>query len=73
MYGVEPNADLVINALRQASPQWGDLKGALHHSDRGCQYTSRKFKDYADEQGITLSMSAKGKWIMRQWRAFFIR
>lgn len=59
--GVEPNTDLVINALRQASPQQGDLKGALHHSDRGCQYTSRKFKDYTDKQGITLSMSAKGK------------
>ena len=59
--GAEPNTDLVINALRQASSQLGDLRGTLHHSDRGCQYTSRKFQEYADGQGITLSMSAQGK------------
>ena len=59
--GAEANADLVINALQQASIRLGSLKGTLHHSDRGCQYTSKKFGGYADGHGIILSMSAKGK------------
>ena len=32
----------------------------MHHSDKGCQYTSREFKELADKSGIKLSMSGKG-------------
>lgn len=53
--------DLVINALNQATRQLQDTTGIMHHSDRGAQYTSKQFKDYADTKGISLSMSAKGK------------
>ena len=30
------------------------------HSDRGCQYTSKEFREIAVRHGIELSMSAKG-------------
>jgi transposase InsO family protein len=33
----------------------------MHHSDRGCQYTSEKFTELAKEKNIKLSMSAKGR------------
>ena len=32
----------------------------LHHSDRGCQYTSAEYRSELDERGITVSMSRKG-------------
>lgn len=32
----------------------------MHHSDRGCQYTSKEFEEITKDQDITLSMSGKG-------------
>jgi putative transposase len=32
----------------------------MHHSDRGCQYTSKDFKELAKSHGIKLSMSGRG-------------
>lgn len=47
---------LVLDALNQALQQ---PKGNLqHHSDRGCQYTSRAFQQLLQEQNIICSMSA---------------
>jgi transposase InsO family protein len=37
-----------------------DLRGLLHHSDRGCQYTSAAFRKHLRLRGITQSMSRKG-------------
>jgi putative transposase len=34
--------------------------GLLHHSDRGCQYTSGAYRDVLAERGIRVSMSRKG-------------
>ncbi len=52
--------DLVTEAIKQALFQ-RDAKGDLmHHSDRGCQYTSKEFKEIAKRHGIKLSMSGKG-------------
>jgi len=51
---------LVTSALKQALYH-RELAGELmHHSDRGCQYTSKEFKELALRHGIRLSMSAKG-------------
>lgn len=36
------------------------LRGLLHHSDRGCQYTSAAFRRHLKGRGITQSMSRKG-------------
>lgn len=52
--------DLVTKALSQALFHRGIEKGILHHSDRGCQYTSHEFRELAKRHGIKLSMSGKG-------------
>jgi transposase InsO family protein len=43
-------------AVRRRNPQ----PGLLHHSDRGCQYTSVEYRCALDELGATVSMSRKG-------------
>lgn len=52
--------DLVTKALKQALYRRGIQKGLMHHSDKGCQYTSQEFRELADRNGIKLSMSGKG-------------
>ncbi len=44
-------------ALRQRLPQAGQL---LHHSDRGCQYTSRHYQRLLKGKEIQVSMSGTG-------------
>jgi len=68
-------ADLVCEATRRALRQRlgtahrlaanlpgaeGNLRGPIHHSDRGSQYASGDFQRLLDEHGITCSMSRKG-------------
>jgi putative transposase len=52
---------LPLTALRVAvgrrRPGVGRL---LHHSDRGCQYTSARYRDELAQDGIEVSMSRKG-------------
>ena len=43
-------------ALRRRRPG----PGLLHHSDRGCQYTSAEYRDALAARGVTVSMSRKG-------------
>jgi transposase InsO family protein len=43
-------------ALRRRSP----TAGLLHHSDRGCQYTSADYRAALDDLGAVVSMSRKG-------------
>lgn len=53
--------DLISDALRDAiekrQPKCGEL---LHHSDRGCQYTSDSYQRTLQTLGIECSMSRKG-------------
>jgi transposase InsO family protein len=58
--GERLRTDLVSNALKQAIFRRGVNEGLMHHSDRGCQYTSKEFKELSDRHGIKLSMSGKG-------------
>ena len=51
---------LVLNALSMAVHQRRPKAGLLHHSDRGCQYTSRDYRDELAKHGIVVSMSRKG-------------
>ena len=52
---------LVSEALRQAIELRGpDTKQLLHHSDRGCQYTSDAYQRILKTLGITCSMSRTG-------------
>jgi putative transposase len=53
--------DLVSGALRQAiETRRPDGKQLLHHSDRGCQYTSDAYQKTLRTLGITCSMSRTG-------------
>lgn len=51
---------LPLAALRQAVQRRRPDAGLLHHSDRGCQYTSAQYRDALAALGIEASMSRKG-------------
>lgn len=59
--GDKLKTDLIMNAIKQALYNRDMNKGLMHHSDRGCQYTSKEFKEITSRHGIQLSMSAKGR------------
>jgi transposase InsO family protein len=53
-------AKLVCDALQMALWQRRPAAGLIHHSDRGSQYASRKFRRLLADNKITGSMSRKG-------------
>jgi len=50
-------SDALHDAVKKRSPERGEL---LHHSDRGCQYTSDDYQQTLRTLGIEVSMSARG-------------
>ena len=59
--GASLATELVSEALRQAiERRRPDCRGLLHHSDRGCQYTSDAYQETLKRLGITCSMSRRG-------------
>jgi len=53
--------ELVLNALNMALGERVVQKGNLvHHSDRGSQYASEKYRETLKQHGIVCSMSRKG-------------
>lgn len=51
---------LISDALERALSRFPDMKGAILHSDRGCQYTSNAYLELLEKRGLRVSMSAKG-------------
>ena len=51
---------LIINALEKTKHRYGLKQTTLFHSDRGCQYTSRRFRTYLQKNQIHQSMSRRG-------------
>ena len=51
---------LPLAALHNAIQSRRPGPGLLHHSDRGCQYTSREYRDALDALGVEVSMSRIG-------------
>jgi putative transposase len=51
---------LPLAALQSAIQRRRPGHGLLHHSDRGCQYTSSDYLTALRELGIEVSMSRKG-------------
>lgn len=51
---------LATEALQMAVRRRRPEAGLLHHSDRGCQYTSAEYRAQLEELGITVSMSRRG-------------
>lgn len=58
--GTRPTAELAAKALNMAILREKPPQGLIHHSDRGSQYTAKKYKDLLKENGIIGSMSRKG-------------
>lgn len=54
------SAQLPLRALNNALVRRAPEAGLLHHSDRGCQYTSKPYQDALAEAGIAASMSRTG-------------
>jgi putative transposase len=52
--------ELISDALMMTFDSRRPPTGAIFHSDRGCQYTSRDFRQLATEHGIVLSLGRKG-------------
>jgi len=52
--------DLPLAALEMATMQRGTAQGLLHHSDRGCQYASDRYRQQLLAAEITPSMSRSG-------------
>ena len=52
--------ELVADALQMAIVRRKPGPGLIHHSDRGCQYTSLGFGRKLRESGILPSMGAVG-------------
>jgi len=53
--------ELVNDALEMAFVQRRPPKGAIFHSDRGCQYTSRDYGELARANGVVLSVGLAGE------------
>jgi putative transposase len=56
--------ELVLEALQNAISQRRP-QGVIHHSDRGCQYTSYAFGKRCQEAGVMPSMGSVGR-LLRQ-------
>lgn len=64
--------DLVERALAMALARRRPKAGLLHHSDRGCQYTSRAYRLRLAQAGMLVSMSRKGNcWDNAAMESFF--
>lgn len=51
---------LTLTALQSAVQKRRPTAGLLHHSDRGCQYTSAEYRQRLKALGVTVSMSRTG-------------
>jgi putative transposase len=54
------STSLPLRALDMAIRRRRPRPGLLHHSDRGCQYTSSEYRAALAELGVEVSMSRKG-------------
>lgn len=58
--GARMTRELITRSLLGAVRAKRPAKGLIHHSDRGSQYCSPKYRELLDKLGITASMSRKG-------------
>lgn len=54
------HTDLVLDALEQALWARREIKGLIHHSDRGCQYLSIRYTERLIEANIEASVGSVG-------------
>ena len=64
--------ELVAKAFHMALVRRRPQAGLLHHSDRGCQYTSHAYRQRLEQAGMVVSMSRKGNcWDNAAMESFF--
>jgi len=67
-----PNTDLTAKALSMAFEVRGKPKGVMFHSDQGCHYTSKQFRQLLWRYQIKQSMSRRGScWDNAPMERFF--
>ena len=67
-----PDSQLTSAALSMAYESRGRPQGVMFHSDQGCHYTSRKFRQYLWRYQIKQSMSRRGNcWDNSPMERFF--
>lgn len=54
------NTDLAIATLEDAIRARHISSGVMFHTDQGCQFTSKRFRQYLDQHNMIQSFSAKG-------------
>ncbi len=54
--------ELTLSALEMALRQRKPAAGLIHHSDRGSQYTDRRYQALLTTHGIRASMNSTGSW-----------
>lgn len=70
--GTRLNSELSKRALRDAITRRKDVKGLLHHSDRGREYYARDYQAVLSENDMICSMSRKGNcWDNAVMESFF--
>ena len=55
-----PDSNLTVAALRMAYESRGNPKNVMFHSDQGCHYTSKKFRESICKYQMVQSMSRRG-------------
>ncbi|WP_246157026.1 IS3 family transposase [Oceanispirochaeta crateris] len=66
--------ELIMEALSVAISRRGDTENTILHSDRGVQYRSQKYIDFAHRHGFQLSISRRGNcWDNAPMESFFSR
>ena len=64
--------ELAAKALQMAIGRRRPQAGLVHHSDRGCQYTSHAYRQRLEQAGMIVSMSRKGNcWDNAAMESFF--
>ncbi|OHU84111.1 transposase [Pseudoalteromonas amylolytica] len=67
-----PDSDLTKKALRMAYESRGNPKRVLFHSDQGCHYTSKSFRQLLWRYGMKQSLSRRGNcWDNAPMERFF--
>ena len=69
---LSPDSELTAKALTMAFESRGKPKGVMFHSDQGCHYTSRRFRQLLWRYQIKQSMSRRGNcWDNSPMERFF--
>lgn len=57
---LRPTTAMVVDMLERAASTLQESQRPIVHTDRGCQYSAREYKEAMARHGFTRSMSAKG-------------